>query len=94
MLWQGPCLADLANEWQTNDVICPAMLVATLPGKKRVGDMQACEEADCLPPEGGYFESQQALFELINSWAKLRGYAVIIHGSAMPRSCSRPCCFP
>ena len=29
---------------------------------------------DCLPPEG-YFESRKALFESINSWAKLRGYA-------------------
>ena len=29
---------------------------------------------DCLPPEG-HFESRQALFESINSWAKPRGYA-------------------
>lgn len=29
---------------------------------------------DCLPPEG-HFESRQALFDSINSWAKTRGYA-------------------
>ncbi|KAL2258772.1 hypothetical protein VTK26DRAFT_7795 [Humicola hyalothermophila] len=29
---------------------------------------------DCLPPES-YFESREALFESINSWAKPRGYA-------------------
>jgi hypothetical protein len=38
-----------------------AITMATFPG-------------DCLPPER-YSESRQALFELINAWAKPRGYA-------------------
>jgi hypothetical protein len=35
---------------------------------------------DCLPPEG-FFESQQALFESINEYAKARGYAFTIKRS-------------
>lgn len=35
---------------------------------------------DCLLPEG-YFESQRALFESINSWAMTRGYAFITQRS-------------
>lgn len=36
--------------------------------------MAASFADDCLPPERS-FESRQALFESINSWAKPRGYA-------------------
>ena len=40
---------------------------------------------DCLPPEG-HFESQQALFESINTWAKPRGYAFTTQRSARERN--------
>lgn len=40
---------------------------------------------DCLPPER-FFESRQALFESINSWAKPRGYAFITQRSTKEKN--------
>ena len=40
---------------------------------------------DCLPPEC-YFESRNALFEAINSWAKPRGYAFITQRSTKEKN--------
>jgi len=40
---------------------------------------------DCLPPEQ-YFESRQALFESINTWAKPRGYAFITQRSTKEKN--------
>jgi hypothetical protein len=36
--------------------------------------------ADCLPPKG-FYESCQALYEPINSYVKLRGYAFTTPGN-------------
>ena len=40
---------------------------------------------DCLPPEG-FFESRQALFESINTWAATRGYAFTTQRSSRERN--------
>ncbi|KAJ1577963.1 hypothetical protein NDA14_004056 [Ustilago hordei] len=43
---------------------------------------------DCLPPKC-YFESQEALFESINSWAKPRGYAFTTQRSMKEKNGTR-----